>query len=67
MCNINSHKGTHPFNEVHSRFRRGDIIGVIGHAGRTKRGELSMAPGEIILLSPCLHMLPEANVGFKDQ
>lgn len=67
MCNINNHKGTQAFNEVHSKFRRGDIIGVVGNPGKTKRGELSIAPGEIVLLSPCLHMLPEANVGFKDQ
>ena len=67
MCNQGSHKGTQGFAEVHSKFRRGDIIGVIGHAGRTKRGELSIAPGEIFLLSPCLHMLPDAHVGFKDE
>lgn len=67
MCNINNHKGTQSFAEVHSKFRRGDIIGVVGNPGKTKRGELSIAPGEIVLLSPCLHMLPEANVGFKDQ
>lgn len=38
MCNQGSHKGTQGFAEVHSKFRRGDIIGVIGHPGRTKRG-----------------------------
>lgn len=67
MCNINNHKGQQAFAEVHSKFRRGDIIGVIGQPGRTKSGELSIAPGEIILLSPCLHMMPELHVGFKDQ
>lgn len=67
MCNTGSHKGLQSFAEVHSKFRRGDIIGVIGTAGRTTRGELSIAPGEIFLLSPCLHMLPESHVGFKDQ
>ncbi len=45
MCNINSHKGLQGFVDVHSKFRRGDIIGVIGQPGRTKRGELSIAPG----------------------
>ena len=67
MCNINNHKGLQSFADVHSKFRRGDIIGVIGQPGKTKRGELSIAPGEIFLLSPCLHMLPEAHVGFKEQ
>jgi lysyl-tRNA synthetase, class II len=38
MCNTANHKGQKDFHEVHSVFRRGDIIGVIGRPGRTKRG-----------------------------
>ena len=38
MCNMNNHKGLQAFAEVHSKFRRGDIIGVIGQPGRTNRG-----------------------------
>jgi lysyl-tRNA synthetase class 2 len=45
MCNTGGHKGLKDFHEAHSIFRRGDIIGVIGRPGRTKRGELSIAPG----------------------
>ncbi|KAF9994557.1 lysyl-tRNA synthetase, partial [Entomortierella chlamydospora] len=60
------------FNEVHDNLRRGDIIGVKGVAGRTKPkkggdGELSIFPRDIILLSPCLRMLPTTHFGFKDQ
>lgn len=58
MCNTANHKGKKSFEEVHSVFRRGDIMGVIGNPGRTKTKELSIAPGEVHLLSPCLHMLP---------
>jgi lysyl-tRNA synthetase class 2 len=47
--------------------QRGDIVGVKGHPGKTKRGELSIFPTEMILLSPCLRILPKANYGFKDQ
>ena len=36
MCNINNHKGDKNFNDLHSTFRRGDIIGVVGSPGRTK-------------------------------
>jgi lysyl-tRNA synthetase class 2 len=45
MCNTANHKGLKDFHDVHNVFRRGDIIGVIGRPGRTKRGELSIAPG----------------------
>ncbi len=48
------------FKDVHHTVRRGDIIGVYGRPGRTKTGELSIAPGRIQLLSPCLYMLPTA-------
>ncbi|KAF7730002.1 lysyl-tRNA synthetase [Apophysomyces ossiformis] len=52
---------------IHDLLRRGDIVGVRGIPGKTKRGELSIFPKEIQLLSPCLRMLPKANYGFKDQ
>lgn len=55
------------FDEVHTPLRRGDIIGVTGFPGKTKKGELSVFAKDITLLSPCLHMLPKAHYGFKDQ
>ena len=46
MCNsVNHNLGAKTFEETHHVFRRGDIIGVIGNPGRTKREELSIAPG----------------------
>ncbi len=45
-------------------FPLGDIIGVVGFPavsnpkGRDK-GELSITPTKIVLLCPCLHMLPK--------
>ena len=38
--------------------RRGDIVGVVGSPGKSKRGELSIFPRTLVLLSPCMHMLP---------
>jgi lysyl-tRNA synthetase class 2 len=67
MCNSANYKGLRTFEEVHSTIRRGDIIGIIGRPGRTATNELSIAPGEVHLLSPCLHMLPDAHTGFKDR
>ncbi|KAJ3107041.1 lysyl-tRNA synthetase [Phlyctochytrium planicorne] len=55
------------FDEVHGVLRRGDIVGIIGFPGKSKLGELSIFPKDVILLSPCLRMLPKANYGFKDQ
>ena len=34
---------------------------------RTKRGELSVVPREVKLLSPCLHMFPRQNFGLKQE
>lgn len=43
-------------------FRRGDIVGVVGFPGKSKTGELSVFPRDMILLSPCLHMLPKRSL-----
>lgn len=52
---------------INNKLRRGDIIGVQGNPGKTKKGELSIIPSEITLLSPCLHMLPHLHFGLKDK
>jgi lysyl-tRNA synthetase class 2 len=45
---------TGKFQEVHNLLRRGDIIGIVGYPGRSKRGELSIFPREVVILSPCM-------------
>ncbi|GJQ69873.1 Aats-lys [Trypoxylus dichotomus] len=55
------------FNSDTDKLRRGDIIGVEGVPTRTKKGELSIRPISIKLLSPCLHMLPHLHFGLKDK
>jgi lysyl-tRNA synthetase class 2 len=55
------------FQKIHSLLRRGDIVGFKGYPGRAKSNELSIFPSEVVLLSPCLHMLPKPNPGLKDQ
>jgi len=57
------------FDKINDVLRRGDIVGVRGNPGRakSKAGELSIIPHEIVLLSPCLHMLPRQQSGLKDQ
>jgi lysyl-tRNA synthetase class 2 len=45
--------------EIIGTINRGDIIGVSGYPMRTKRGELSIVPTKVELLTPCILMLPK--------
>ncbi|XP_075214830.1 lysyl-tRNA synthetase isoform X2 [Lycorma delicatula] len=49
------------------KLRRGDVIGCVGKPGKTKKGELSIIPKKLTLLTPCLHMLPHMHFGLKDK
>ena len=53
--------------KVHSILRRGDIVGVRGFPGKSKKGELSIFPVEVTLLSPCLRMLPSKHEGLVNK
>lgn len=59
---INQKELTHIINKL----CWGDITGVLGNPRKTKKGDLSIIPYEITLLSPCLHLisLPADNVPF---
>ncbi|CAO2610055.1 Lysine--tRNA ligase [Lemmus lemmus] len=67
MANSRNYKSEEEFVRINNKLRRGDIIGVQGNPGKTKKGELSIIPSEITLLSPCLHMLPHLHFGLKDK
>ena len=54
------------FEKINTSTRRGDIVGIRGYPGKTKRGELSIFPTHLEVLTPCLHMLPGFS-GLKDQ
>lgn len=64
------------FENQHVDLRRGDIVGVRGFPTRTNpkskasegeySGELSIAATEVVLLSPCLHQIPDDHYGFKN-
>ena len=53
------------FAKIHTATRRGDIVGLKGMPGKTKRGELSIFPTSMQILTPCLHMRPGFS-GLKD-
>lgn len=55
------------FQEINNRTRRGDVVGIVGYPAKTKKGELSIIPKTITILSPCLHMLPHLHSGLKDK
>ncbi|KAL1596205.1 lysyl-tRNA synthetase [Nothophoma quercina] len=73
MCQLQNAKGDVPFEKQHENIQRGDIIGVIGWPGvtapknRPDGGDLSIFAQEVILLTPCLRMLPTEHFGYKDQ
>ncbi|KAJ3047769.1 Lysine--tRNA ligase, partial [Rhizoclosmatium hyalinum] len=67
LAQLQYHTGSRPFEEIHGILRRGDIVGITGFPGKSKKGELSIFPRDVTLLSPCLRMLPKSNFGFKDQ
>ncbi|KKA30041.1 hypothetical protein TD95_001505 [Thielaviopsis punctulata] len=68
-------EGAPSFEAQHEHLRRGDIVGIVGYPGRTapksklekgEQGELSIFATEVILLTPCLHAIPDDHYGFKD-
>lgn len=67
MAHASHYTSEEEFLKINGRVRRGDIIGCIGHPGKTKKGELSIIPTCIEILSPCLHMLPHLHFGLKDK
>jgi lysyl-tRNA synthetase class 2 len=67
MATLGSYKSEEDFAGDIAKLKRGDIVGVVGNPGKTKKGELSVIPKELILLAPCLHMLPHLHYGIKDK
>lgn len=67
MANARQYASEEEFLKVTEKIKRGDIIGCKGHPGKTKKGELSIIPVLMQLLSPCLHQLPMLHYGLKDK
>jgi len=67
MATANAYRSEAEFAVDTAKLRRGDIVGIVGNPGRTKKGELSVIPQQVQLLAPCLHMLPHLHYGIKDK
>ena len=66
MSDIGTYGDEEKFWFVNNLIKRGDIVGVRGHPGKSKKGELSIFPLDFELLSPCLHQLPKSHQGLKN-
>jgi len=58
LTNFNFYEDKGKWEILMSSLRPGDVIGVHGFPSRSKTNELSIVPKEIIILAPCLHMIP---------
>uniref|UniRef100_A0A183A1I7 Lysine--tRNA ligase n=1 Tax=Echinostoma caproni TaxID=27848 RepID=A0A183A1I7_9TREM len=67
MANLRDYKSPEEFHSINDLLRLGDMVGCIGKPGKSKLGELSILPKELVLLSPCLYQLPHLHYGVKDK
>merc|ERR1711976_980897 len=67
MANAKHYTSEEEFMKVTAKVKRGDIVGCVGYPGKTKKGELSIIPRHMELLSPCLYQLPKLHFGLKDK
>jgi len=67
MANASFYADAALFELINDRLKRGDIVGVRGHPGRSAKGELSIFPSHLELLAPCLYQLPHLHYGLKDK
>lgn len=59
LANQQYYKDENIFRIMNQVLSRGDYIGIIGFPHRSKRGELSLIPKDLTLLTPCLNLLPK--------
>ncbi|KAH9515525.1 Lysine--tRNA ligase [Bulinus truncatus] len=67
MANALHYESPESYEKMAEKIKRGDIVGVKGKPGKTKKGELSIIPISVTLLSPCLRQLPHLYYGVKDK
>ncbi|MBA42993.1 MAG: lysine--tRNA ligase [Magnetococcales bacterium] len=68
MSRLNTYANQDKFISDMEKIHRGDIVGVKGTICKTRKGELSVLPLEMIILAPCLHTLPKQEVSnVKDK
>jgi len=66
LADINEYNDKEKFAEINKLIHRGDIVGVRGFVGKSIRGELSIYPLELVLLTPCYKYIPKQYFGLVD-
>lgn len=66
LADIREYANVASFEEINNLIHRGDIVGVKGFVGKSLKGELSIYPLEMTLLSPCYRYLPKQFYGIND-
>jgi lysyl-tRNA synthetase class 2 len=66
LADIKEYEDQSKFIEINNLIHRGDIVGVRGFVGKSLKGELSIYPLELVLLSPCYKFLPKQFFGVTD-
>ncbi|KAK9936595.1 hypothetical protein M0R45_013427 [Rubus argutus] len=63
----NSDKDESEFLKIHSNVKRGDIVNVTGSPGKTHRGQISIFARSLVVLAPCLQMMPNVNSKYTKE
>ena len=66
LADIREYENKEKFLEMNNLIHRGDIVGVRGFVGKSLKGELSIYPLELVLLTPCYKYLPKQVFGITD-
>jgi lysyl-tRNA synthetase class 2 len=65
LCDIREYEDSENFKKIVTSVHNGDIVGVRGFAGKSLKNELSIYALELVILTPCLKMIPKHS-GLKD-
>ena len=66
LADVREYEHHDKFLETNELIHRGDIVGVRGFVGKSIKGELSIYPLEIVLLTPCYKFMPKQHFGLND-
>lgn len=66
LADVREYGNSEKFLETNDLIHRGDIVGVRGFVGKSIKGELSIYPLELVLLTPCFKFMPKQHFGLTD-